>query len=151
MGGCETSEEERDVLEKMRKIDEGGMEKFGTLDSSEKTTAILGDRWWPQKAKQEGDKISKKFTCNMVWEKRNERPNVGGVSIRSRNGAPSRKGCVVNGQTAKASNKRVPLPLPGFWESSALKKTGIAGACAILRVVRYPSQMNTAVGAVVQL
>ena len=32
--------------------------------------------------------------------------NVGGVSIRSRNGAPSRKGCVVNGQTmAKANNK----------------------------------------------
>ena len=49
------------------------MEKFGALNSSEKTTAILGDRWWPQKAKQEGDKISKKFTCK-TWEKRNERP-----------------------------------------------------------------------------
>ena len=35
----------------MRKIDECGVEKFGTLDSSEKTTAILGDRWWPQTAK----------------------------------------------------------------------------------------------------
>ena len=23
--------------------------------------AILGDRWWPQTAKQEGDKISKQF------------------------------------------------------------------------------------------
>ena len=49
----------------MRKIDECGMEKFGTLNiiinSSEKTIAILGDRWWPQTAKQEGDKISKKF------------------------------------------------------------------------------------------
>ena len=33
------------------------------------------------------------------------RPNVGGVSIRSRNGAPSLKGCVVNGQMTKASNK----------------------------------------------
>ena len=32
-----------------------------------------------------------------------ERPNVGGVSIRSRNGAPSRKGCVVNGKMSKAS------------------------------------------------
>ena len=38
-------------------------------------------------------------------KERNERPNVGGVSIRSRNGAPSRKGCVVNGQMTKASNK----------------------------------------------
>ena len=38
-------------------------------------------------------------------KKLNECPNVGGVSIRSRNGAPSRKGCVVNGQMTKASNK----------------------------------------------
>ena len=37
---------------------------------------LIGDRWWPQKAKQQEDKISKKFTCN-IWEKRNERPNVG--------------------------------------------------------------------------
>ena len=29
-------------------------------------------------------------------EKQNEHPNVGGVSIRSRNGAPPRKGCVIN-------------------------------------------------------
>ena len=28
------------------------LEKFGTLDSSEKTIDIPGDRWWPQKAKQ---------------------------------------------------------------------------------------------------
>ena len=35
--------EERDVLE-TRKIDERDMEKFGTLDSSEKAIAILGDR-----------------------------------------------------------------------------------------------------------
>ena len=62
----------------MRKIDECGMEKFGTRDSSEKTIAILGDRWWPQTAKQQGDKISKKFLC-ILWKKRNERPNVGGV------------------------------------------------------------------------
>ena len=31
--------------EKMREIDECGMEEFDTLDSSEKTIAILGDRW----------------------------------------------------------------------------------------------------------
>ena len=80
------------------------MEKVGTLDSSEKTIAILGDRWWPQTAKQKGDKISKQFICN-IWKKRNGRPNVGGVSIRSGNGAPSRKGCVVNGQMTKASKK----------------------------------------------
>ena len=38
----------------MSKIDECDMDKFGTLDGSEKTIAILGDRWWPQTVKQEG-------------------------------------------------------------------------------------------------
>ena len=38
-------------------------------------------------------------------KKRNEHPNVGGTSIRNRNGAPSRKGCVVNRQITKASRK----------------------------------------------
>ena len=51
----------------MRKIDECDMEKFGTLDSSEKTIAILGDRWWPQTAKQEGHEISKKFMCCLLY------------------------------------------------------------------------------------
>ena len=75
-------------------------------DGSEKTITILGDRCWPQTAKQEGNKISKKFLCN-VWKKGNERPNVGGVSIRCTNGAPSRKGRVVNGQMTEVSNERV--------------------------------------------
>ena len=59
--------EERDVLGRS-KIDECDTEKFGTLDSSEKTIASLGDRWWPQTAKQEGDTISKKFLCS-IWKK----------------------------------------------------------------------------------
>ena len=33
--------------------------------AAEKKIAILGDRWWPQKAKQHGDKIGKKFLCNI--------------------------------------------------------------------------------------
>ena len=32
---------------KMTEIDECDMEKFGTLDSSEKAIAIRGGRWWP--------------------------------------------------------------------------------------------------------
>ena len=68
----------------MRKLDGCDMEEFCRPESSEQTMAILGDRWWPQTAKQDGDR----FLCN-IWKKRNERPNVGGVSIRSRNGAPS--------------------------------------------------------------
>ena len=57
------------MLEEMRKFDECGMKTFGTPDSSEKRIAILGDRWWPQAAKQEGDKISKMLLCNVYTEK----------------------------------------------------------------------------------
>ena len=35
----------------MSKIDERGLEKLGTLHSSEKTIAILGGRWWSQTSK----------------------------------------------------------------------------------------------------
>ena len=45
--------------EEMRIIDECDMGKFGTLDSSEKTIAILGNKWRPQTAKQKGFKVSK--------------------------------------------------------------------------------------------
>ena len=88
----------------MRTLDVCDMKGFGRLESSEKTIAILRDRWWPQTAKQDGDRISKQFLCNKCKES-NERPSVGGVSIWSRDGAPCRKGCVVNGQMTKASNK----------------------------------------------
>ena len=53
----------------------------------------------------------KKILCN-IWKKRNERPHVGGVSIRSRNGAPFRKGCVVNGQNTKATTEYPPPARP---------------------------------------
>ena len=65
VGECEPYNEERDVLQEMRKMDECGMEKFGTLtitskyfeviDISEKVIPVLGDRWWPQTAKQDGE------------------------------------------------------------------------------------------------
>ena len=82
--------EERDALEDTRKLDICHMEAFGVIESSEKTIAILEYRRWPQAAKQDEDRISKQFLCS-IRKKRNERPNVGGVSIRSRNGAPSRR------------------------------------------------------------
>ena len=64
----------------MRKLDVCGMEEFGRLESSEKTIAILGARWWPQTAKQNGDRISKQFLCS-IWKNRDGRPNVGGVGV----------------------------------------------------------------------
>ena len=48
------------------------------------------------------DWVSKRFY--VTYKKGNERPNVRVVSIRSRNGVPSRKGWVANGQMTKASN-----------------------------------------------
>ena len=52
---------------KMGKINESDMEKFGTLDSSEKTIAILGDRWWPPTAKQEEAKTCKRLLCTILY------------------------------------------------------------------------------------
>ena len=53
LGECEIYKEEQGALE-MRKLDERDMEGLGRLESSEKTIAILGERWWPQAAKQDG-------------------------------------------------------------------------------------------------
>ena len=49
--------------EEMREIDECDMEEFDTLDSSEKTIVILGDRWRPQPA----NNTSKPSLCNTVY------------------------------------------------------------------------------------
>ena len=76
VGDCEIYKEERDVLvRETKKLDGCEMGEFGRPESSEKTIAILGDRWWSKKAKQERDSISKQFICN-TWKKRNEHPNV---------------------------------------------------------------------------
>ena len=44
--------EERNVLKDERKTDRC------TLDSREKTIAILGDSWWSRTAKEEGNKVN---------------------------------------------------------------------------------------------
>ena len=60
VGECETYKEDREALEEeIRKLDVCDMEEFGRLESSDKTIAILGDRWWPHTAKQDGDRMSK--------------------------------------------------------------------------------------------
>ena len=59
MVGDKLHKKEGCVIIEMRKIVECDTEKLGTSESCEKTVAILGDRWWPQTAKQEKDKISK--------------------------------------------------------------------------------------------
>lgn len=57
--------------------------------------AALGDRWWPQLAKQEGYEMRKKIMCSYG-------ENVMSSQMLANrclywNSAPSRKGCVVNG------------------------------------------------------
>ena len=49
----------RSFVEEMRQLDECDMEEFSRLESSEKTIAIVGDRWRRQTAKKDGDRISK--------------------------------------------------------------------------------------------
>ena len=58
----------------------------------------------------------KQSVFNVTHEnKLNERRNVGSVSTRSRDSAPSQKGCVVNVQMTKTSNKMsTPPPRPAL-------------------------------------
>ena len=56
VGERETYKEERNALdEEMKKLNKSDIEEFGRPESSEKTIAILGIRWWPQTAKQDGN------------------------------------------------------------------------------------------------
>ena len=68
---------------------------------------MLGDRLWPQTAKQDRDRMSEQFLCS---RKRNERPNVGGVSIRSRNGAPYSKGMRVQWSNNQGKRQMITPP-----------------------------------------
>ena len=78
--------------EEVRKIDECDGEKC-----SEKTIAVLvlADRWWPHKANQEGGQVGKRFSYVIYGKTRIERLYVGGFSVRSRDGAPPEKDCVM--------------------------------------------------------
>ena len=64
----------------MRKLDVCDLEKFGAVDSSEKTIAILGDRCWPQRTKLEGGEKKQAIVLN-IRKKHTECPTVGGVSM----------------------------------------------------------------------
>lgn len=73
MAECELYNEKRDVFKgETRKVNEGGMKSFISLNSSVKSIAILGDEWWAQTAKHD--------MCNSflghAWKKRSERADV---------------------------------------------------------------------------
>ena len=46
---------------------QGGRLETSRRELSEGTMSILGDRWWPQKAKQGGYKVSKVLLCK-IWK-----------------------------------------------------------------------------------
>ena len=64
VGECEIYKEERDVLEEVRKIDKctyhGEVWHTIKIYSSEKTIAVILDGWWPETAKQGGNKMEQK-------------------------------------------------------------------------------------------
>ena len=92
----------------MRKIGDCDVDKFGTLDSSEKTIPILGDSVDGGHTRRNWKGITKAKRFYLIHgKKRNERPNVGvSLFIRSRSDAPSRKGCMRGqyGKMTKPSN-----------------------------------------------
>ena len=77
-------------------------------------------RWW-SKAAGRGCDETEHFECS-VWDVGVERPTVGGVSIKVRNGAPSRKGCVwqvVNWLWQETNEYTPPTNLPPLRQSSS--------------------------------
>ena len=77
---------------------------YTTIDNSEKAIAIYRRYMVARKGETKRDEASKSFfflpPCK-TWKKRNECPNSGGISIKSSDGAPYRKGCMANGQMTK--------------------------------------------------
>ena len=111
------------------KLDVRGIEEFRRLGSSEESIAILTDRLWPLKAKQDERRISRQCTCSLR-KKRNERLNVGGVVI----GSTEKRGCVSNDSTIKqASNEYALAPhgvlSPVLWGWRRLATKLIITAC----------------------
>ena len=81
--------------------------------------------------------IRKKFVSN-TRKKRNGRPNVGGVCIRSRNGVSSRKGCVVNGQRAQGKHQASTPPLAHQLQTTDSRKKTISESAVSLHPPHLP-------------
>ena len=104
-GEREMHKEERDVLEEAtREISECDME-LGTLDSSEKTIAILGDIDGGQRQRSRKGARASNFFYVINGNNVTSAQLLEVSLLDVRTGAPSRKGCVVNGQMPKAGNQ----------------------------------------------
>ncbi|CAN0112118.1 unnamed protein product [Ectocarpus sp. 13 AM-2016] len=85
---------------------------FEAWDSQEKALAILGHRKWVEKAGSEIGRIDGlgKTLFSHLWQDRKERLAIGDRSCY--NNAPSYRGRVVNGLTAKACKTSRVTPPP---------------------------------------
>ena len=108
------------IEEEMSKIDERGLEKLGTLHSSEKTNATDYGRQVVITDGKTKKGIKGAFFFRVKHGENVMSAQMVEVSIWSRNGAPSRKGSVVNGQRTKARTNEYPSPVSWIWDICAL-------------------------------
>lgn len=100
---CQWYEKEREVyMTELGKIQGRYREMFEAWNREERTVAVLGSRKWFEKAGRDIvriDRLGKTFLRHL-WQSRKERLAIGDRSCG--NNAPSSRGRVVNGLTAKA-------------------------------------------------
>ncbi|CAB1114720.1 unnamed protein product [Ectocarpus sp. CCAP 1310/34] len=100
---CPLYKKEREVyVTELGKIDGTYREMFEAWNREERTVAVLGHRRWVEKAGRDIvriDRLGKTFLSHL-WQSRKERLAIGDRSCG--NNAPSSRGRVVNGLTAKA-------------------------------------------------
>ncbi|CAB1103133.1 unnamed protein product [Ectocarpus sp. CCAP 1310/34] len=99
---CPLYKKEREVyVTELGKIDGTYREMFEAWNRGERTVAVLGHRRWVEKAGRDIvriDRLGKTFLSHL-WQSRKERLAIGDRSCG--NNAPSSRGRVVNGLTAK--------------------------------------------------
>ncbi|CAN0277665.1 unnamed protein product [Ectocarpus sp. 6 AP-2014] len=110
---CRSYKKEREVyMTELGKVEERYREMFEAWNSQDKKIAVLGHRKWVEKAGSDigrTDGLGKTFLRHL-WQSRNERLTIGDRSFE--NNAPSFRGRVVNGLTAKACKTLQYAPLP---------------------------------------
>ncbi|CAB1096931.1 unnamed protein product [Ectocarpus sp. CCAP 1310/34] len=100
---CPLYKKEREVyVTELGKIDGTYREMFEAWNREERTVAVLRHRRWVEKAGMDTDRMDRlgKTFLSHLWQSRKERLAIGDRSCG--NNAPSSRGHVVNGLTAKA-------------------------------------------------
>ena len=99
---CSPYKKEREVyMTELGRVEGRYSEMFEAWNNQEKTVAVPGHRKWAEKAGSDIDRIDRlgKTFLSHLWQNRKERLAIGDRSCG--NNAPSSRGRVVNGLTAK--------------------------------------------------